>query len=197
MNIIKLEDFVELAINKNADCFAIYANQVMSVNEPSMYQDRQDYITRINVARTVNLPSEYIKYFDIFSDSDAIELPSHEPANHIIDFIDEKQSSYDSIYSLNEVELNTLRDYIEINLTNDFIRSSTSSTGSFILFVKKSNEDLRLCVNYRELNMITIKNCYSLSLVDESINRLTIIKRYTQLNLIAIYYRLRIKKSDE
>ena len=63
--------------------------------------------------------------------------------------------------------------------------------------MKKSDEDLRLYVNYRELNMITIKNRYSLSLIDESINRLTIIKRYTQLNLIVTYYRLRIKKSDE
>ena len=127
----------------------------------------------------MNLPSEYIKYFDIFSDSDTIELPSYEPANYVIDLIDEKQSSYDSIYSLNEVELNILRNYIEINLANDFIRSSTFSTKSFILFVKKSNEDLRLCVNYRELNMITIKNRYSLSLIDESIDRLTMIKRYT------------------
>ena len=63
--------------------------------------------------------------------------------------------------------------------------------------MKKSNEDLRLCVNYRELNMITIKNRYSLSLVNESIDRLTMIKRYTQLNLIAAYHRLRIRKGDE
>ena len=197
VNIIESKDFAELAINKNADCFAIHVSQVMSANEPSMHQDRQDHIARTNVARTVNLPSEYVEYFDIFSDSDAVELSSYESANHIIDLIDEKQPSYGFIYSLNEVELNTLRDYIEINLTNDFIRSSTSSTESPILFVKKSNEDLRLCVNYRELNMITIKNRYPLSLVNESIDRLTIIKRYTQLNLIAIYYRLRIKKGDE
>ena len=197
VNIIESENFAELAINKDADCFAIHASQVVSANEPSMHQDRQDHIARANVARTVNLPSEYIEYFDIFSDSDAAELPSHGPTNHIIDLIDEKQSSYDPIYSLNEVELNTLRGYIETNLTNDFIRPSTSPTGSPILFVKKSDGDLRLCVNYRELNMITVKNRYSLSLVDESIDRLTMVKRYTQLNLIAAYYRLRIRKGDE
>ena len=197
VNIIKLENFVELAINKNADCFAIHASQVMSANEPSMHQDRQDHIARANVVRTVNLSPEYVEYFDIFSDSDAAELPSHESANHVIDLIDEKQPSYDPIYSLNEVELDTLRGYIETNLANGFIRSSTSSAGSPILFVKKPDGGLRLCVDYRELNMITIKNRYFLSLVDESIDRLTMIKRYTQLNLIAAYHRLRIRKGDE
>ena len=113
-----------------------------------MHQDRQDYIARANVARTVNLSPEYIKYFDVFSDSGAAELSSHESADYAIDLLDEKQSSYDSIYSLNEVELNTLRGYIEINLTNDFIRLSTSSAGSLILFVKKSGGGLRLCVDY-------------------------------------------------
>ena len=197
VNIIEPEDFAELAINKDADCFAIHASQVVSANEPSMHQDRQDHIARANVARTVNLPPKYVEYFDVFSDSDAAKLSSHGSANHIIDLIDEKQSSYDPIYSLNEVELNTLRDYIEINLANDFIRSSTSSTKSLILFIKKPDGGLRLCVNYRELNMITIKNRYPLPLVDESIDRLTMAKRYTQLNLTAAYHRLRIRKGDE
>ena len=145
----------------------------------------------------MNLSPEYIKYFDIFSNSNTVELPSHEPTNYIIDLLDEKQSSYDPIYSLNEVELNTLKDYIEINLTNDFIRPSTFSTRSLILFVKKPNEGLRLYINYRELNIITIKNRYLLSLIGESIDRLIIIKRYTQLNLIAIYYYLRIRKNNK
>ena len=197
MNIIKSEDFAELAINKNADYFVIHASQVMSANEPSMHQDRQDHIARANVVRTVNLSPEYVEYFDIFSDSDAAELSSHGSADHIIDLIDEKQPPYGPIYSLNEVELNTLRGYIETNLANGFIRSSTSSTRSPILFVKKPDEGLRLCVNYRELNMITIKNRYPLPFVGESIDRLTMIKRYTQLNLIAAYHRLRIRKGDE
>ena len=197
VNIIKSENFAELAINKNADYFAIHASQVMSANEPSIHQDRQDHIARANVARTVNLSPEYIEYFDVFSDSDAAELPSHESADHVIDLIDEKQPPYGPIYSLNEVELNTLRGYIETNLANGFIRPSTSPAGSPILFVKKPGGGLRLCVDYRGLNMITIKNRYPLPLVDESIDRLTMAKRYTQLNLTAAYHRLRIRKGDE
>ena len=90
VNIIELENFAELVINKNADCFVIHASQVISANESSMHQDRQDHIARVNVTRTVNLSSKYIKYFNIFSNSDTAELPSHESANHIIDLIDEK-----------------------------------------------------------------------------------------------------------
>ena len=90
MNIIKLKNFAELAINKNADYFAIHASQVISANESSIHQDRQDHIARTNVIRTVNLSSKYVEYFDIFFDSDVTELSSHESADHIIDLIDEK-----------------------------------------------------------------------------------------------------------
>ncbi len=197
VNIIEPEDFAELAINKDADCFAIHASQVVSANEPSVHQDRQDHIARANVARTVDLPPEYVEYSDVFSDSGAAELPSHGPADHAIDLIDEKQPPYGPIYSLNEVELDTLRGYIETNLANGFIRPSTSPAGSPILFVKKPGGGLRLCVDYRGLNMITVKNRYPLPLVGESIDRLAMAKRYTQLDLTAAYHRLRIRKGDE
>ncbi len=93
--------------------------------------------------------------------------------------MNKKQSLYDLIYNLNEVELEILRKYIEINLASNFIRLFTSSMRSLILFVRKLDKNLRLYVNYRELNMITIKNRYSLSLIEKFIDRLIMIKRYT------------------
>ena len=64
-------------------------------------------------------------------------------------------------------------------------------------YSSKKNESLRLCVNYRNLNDVIIKNKYSLSLIDENLNRLNRIKIYTQLNFIVVYHRMRIKKNDE
>ena len=145
----------------------------------------------------MKLPPEYNEYSDVFSDSDAAELPKHGPADHAIDLIDGKQSSYDPIYNLNKMKLETLRGYIGSNVVNDFIRSFISPARLSILFVRKSGGGLGLCVDYLGLNIITIKNRYSLSLVEELINRLTMVKGYTQLNLTAAYYRLRIKKDDE
>ena len=200
MDIIESKEIAKLALDKNANSFIIHARQVLNTYKSFIHRDRRDRIVQARSAvrsGTVKLPPEYNEYSDVFSDSDAAELPKHGPADHAIDLIDGKQSSYDTIYNLNKMKLETLRGYIESNLANDFIRSSISPARSSILFVRKSGGDLRLCVDYRGLNIITIKNRYSLSLVEELINRLTMVKRYTQLNLTAAYYRLRITKDDE
>jgi hypothetical protein len=61
----------------------------------------------------------------------------------------------------------------------------------------KSNRDLRLYVDYRALNKFTIKNRHALSLIDETINRLSGAKIYIKLDLKDAYYRIRIKASNE
>ena len=65
-----------------------------------------------------------------------------------------------------------------------------SSIEISILFILKKNEDLRLYINYRDLNKITIKNRYSLSLISKTLNRLNNIKRFIKVNLKNIYYRI-------
>ena len=181
VNVIEPEKFAKLALDKNANRLVIHARQVLNAKyESVVHRDRRDRIVQArSAAGTVKLSPEYNEYSDVFSDSGAAELPKHWSADHAIDLIDGKQSSYDLIYNLNEVKLETLRGYIESNLANDFIRPSTSPARSSILFVRKSGESLRLCVDYRGLNMIAIKNRYSLSLVEGFIDRLIMIKRYT------------------
>ena len=66
-----------------------------------------------------------------------------------------------------------------------------------ILFVFKKNEKLRLCVNYRDLNAIIIKNRHSLLFIIETLNRLCEAKRFIKLNLKNAYHRIRIKRDDE
>src|SRR5437762_8606199 len=67
-----------------------------------------------------------------------------------------------------------------------------------ILFVPKGNDgDLRLCVDYRGLNSVTIKNRYPLPLVGEIMDRLSKAKVFTKLDLRNAYYRIRIREGDE
>ena len=66
-----------------------------------------------------------------------------------------------------------------------------------IFFVLKKNENLRLCVNYKKFNAMTIKNRHSLSLIIETFNRLNDVKRFIKLNLKNVYHRIRIKQSDK
>jgi len=65
-----------------------------------------------------------------------------------------------------------------------------------ILFMFKKNDSLHLCIDYQDLNKITVKNRHSLSLINETLNRLSKVKRFTKLNLKNAYHHLRIQCKD-
>ena len=95
------------------------------------------------------------------------------------------------------MELKTLKTYIETNLANGFIQPLKSLADAPILFIRKSNGSLRLCIDYESLNNLTIKNRYPLPLIGESLDRLGWAKHFTQLDLTSAYYRMRIKEGDK
>ncbi len=77
---------------------------------------------------------------------------------HAIELIEGKQPPYGPIYALSPVEVETLKTYIKTHLKTGFIRPSKSPAGASILFDKKPDGSLHLCVDYRGLNNLTIKN---------------------------------------
>jgi hypothetical protein len=89
---------------------------------------------------------------------DANALLRHEDWDHEITLQKGKQPTFNPIYGLSEKELGTLREYIRKNLEKGYIRASQLPAGYPIIFVLKKNGELRLCVDYRKLNDITIKN---------------------------------------
>ena len=108
--------------------------------------------------------------------------------NYAIELVDDRQPPYGPIYSLGPVELEILKAYIENNLANGFIKPSKSPAGVPILFDKKPDGGLRLCVNCQGLNNLTIKNQYFLFLVGESLDQLGRAQRFTQLDLTNAYH---------
>ncbi len=90
-----------------------------------------------------------------------------------------------------------MKAYIKYNLASGFIRSSKSLAGALILFDKKPDGSLRLCMDYRDLNNLTIKNQYPQLLVGELLDRLSRAQRFTQLDLTNAYHQMSIKKGDE
>ncbi len=95
------------------------------------------------------------------------------------------------------MKLEILKAYIKNNLVNNFIKFSKFSAGDPIFFNWKLDRSLRLYVDYQSLNNSTIKNKYSLSLVEKSLDRLGRARHFTQLNLTNAYYRMSIQKGDE
>ena len=137
----------------------------------------------------VTVPVDYLDFADIFSEKSANVLPEQTGANeHAIELEEGKQLPYGPIYSLGPVELETFKTYIETNLANGFIRALNSPAGAPILFVHKPDDSLCLCVNYRGLNNLTIKNWYPLPLIGKSLDRLGWAKQFTQLDLTSAYH---------
>lgn len=101
------------------------------------------------------------------------------------------------LYSLNQPEQLELQQYIDDNLAKGFIRPSRSSAASPVIFVKKKDGKLRLCVDYRSLNAITIKNRYPIPRVGDLLDRVEGCTIFTKIDLQHAFNLLRIRKGDE
>ncbi|KAJ1041357.1 hypothetical protein NDA10_003262 [Ustilago hordei] len=101
------------------------------------------------------------------------------------------------LYLKGPKEMSELRRYLDENLEKGFIRPSKSPARSPVLFVPKKDGGLRLCVDYRGLNEITVKNRAPLPLIEEQLFLLRKARIYTKLDLRAAYNLIRIAKGDE
>ena len=77
-----------------------------------------------------------------------------------------------------------------------FIKPSTSSWGAPILFVQKKDGTLRLCIDYRQLNRVTIKNRYMLPRIDDLVDQLRGACVFSKIDLRSGYYQLKIRNED-
>jgi hypothetical protein len=141
--------------------------------------------------------SEYHDFQDVFSAEEAKELPPHRSYDHKIETIDGQLPPHGRIYNMAQVELDALKSYIDKMLGKGFIRTSNSPIGAPVLFVKKKNGTLRLCVDYRALNKITIKNRYPLPLSGDLMDHLSQAKLYTKIDLRVGYNNIHIAKGEE
>ncbi len=89
------------------------------------------------------------------------------------------------------------RCYLNENLSKDFIQVSYFQMIISVLFIKKLKEELCFCVNYQDLNIITVMNQYSLSLISETLNHLSWAKIFIKLNIISAFNQLWIKEENE
>ena len=146
----------------------------------------------------LEIPEEYTMYAVIFSnEQDERALPEHQWWDHEIKLEPGRVPRHTRIYALSEKEHDALREYIDENIKKGFIRKSQSPISHGILFVPKKNGKLRLCVDFRPLNDMTVKNRYPLPSIKELQDRLGKAKYFTKLDLRGAYNLIRMKEGEE
>ena len=198
VQIVNPKEFVIAALDVDSETFVVHVVIWKREEMPVHSKNQAQVGTLLFDKALTEVLAEYSHYKNVFSAENVAELLENTGINeHAIELEEGKQPPFGPIYSLGSVELETLKTYIKTNLTNGFIRPSKSPAGAPILFDRKLDGSLRLCMDYRGLNNITIKNQYPLPLIGKSLDRLGRARRFTQLDLTNAYYRMRICEGDE
>jgi hypothetical protein len=163
---IAVVSFNTLSRQEDVEIFAVFMKNL----EIQLKKQSNNTITDLKSV----VSFEYHDFLNVFFKEKADVLSSHRKHDHRIELEKDHESDHEyvSLYNLSEEELQLIKKYLKEHLNKDFIESSIASYASFILFAKKSDDELRFCVNYRKLNAITKKNRYSIFLIAETIARL-------------------------
>ena len=135
------------------------------------------------------------EYPDVFPE----ELPGMPPdrdVEFVIDLVPGTAPIAKRPYRMAATELAELKKQLEELQRIGFIRPSSSPWGAPVLFVKKKDGSMRLCVDYRALNEVTIKNKYPLPRIDDLFYQLKGAKYFSKIDLSSGYFQLKIRESD-
>ncbi|MBW0566172.1 hypothetical protein O181_105887 [Austropuccinia psidii MF-1] len=157
--------------------------------------DEEEEPEEIETVMKVFTPA-YQKYLGVFCKVKTEKPPPHRAFDHHIE-LEGLLPPVGVIYSLSKNESENLRAYISENVEKGFIRTSSSSTGAPVLFVKKKNGGLCLCVGYCKLNAVSKKNRYPVPPMNWLLTVFNIAKIFSKIDLCGAYNLLRIKEGDE
>ncbi|KAL8117783.1 hypothetical protein AgCh_015616 [Apium graveolens] len=156
------------------------------------------------VAYVIDKSQEPAKHEDIpvvneFPDIFPDELPGLPPDREIefaIDLAPGTEPVSKAPYRMVPVEMKELAKQLQELLEKGVIRPSVSPWGAPVLFVKKKDGSMRLCIDYRELNKLTIKSKYPLPRIDDLFDQLKEAKYFSKIDLRSGYHQLKIKPED-
>ncbi len=136
------------------------------------------------------------EYIDVFPNDLPKGLPPERSIEHAIELIPGSSPPFRPTFRMSPAELQNVKEEVDKLLEQGQIRPSKSPYGAPVLFVKKKEGTLRMCVDYRALNKLTIKNKYPLPRIDELLDRLVGAKHFSKIDLRSGYHQVRIAEQD-
>ena len=141
-----------------------------------------------------------VKFKNLFQDFDFSLIEKfllHKAYNYKIELEEDFRTIKSRIYSIFYYKLMKLKKYFDENFKKNFITISLIVFAFFVLFVTKFNDSFRFCVNYKKFNVITKRNKYSISLIEETLTKIIDFKYFIKLNIIVVFNKLRMNSNSE
>ncbi|GJT57217.1 putative reverse transcriptase domain-containing protein [Tanacetum coccineum] len=123
-------------------------------------------------------------------------LPPVRPVEFQIDLIPGAAPVARALYRLTPSEMKELSEQLQELSDKGFIRPSSSPWGAPVLFVKNKDGSFRMCIDYHELNKLTVKNRYPLPRIDDLFDQLQGSSIYSKIDLRSGYHQLRVREQD-
>src|SRR4051812_44205261 len=136
------------------------------------------------------------EFADVFPDELPLGLPPKCDIDHRITLEPGHTPPWQPIYRLSPLELDAMREELDRLLKNGSVEPSVSPFGTLVIFVKKKDGTLRMCIDYQALNNITIKNRFPIPLIDNLTDHLFGAKVFTKIDLRWGYNQVRIHGDD-
>jgi RNase H-like domain found in reverse transcriptase/Reverse transcriptase (RNA-dependent DNA polymerase)/Integrase zinc binding domain/Chromo (CHRromatin Organisation MOdifier) domain/gag-polyprotein putative aspartyl protease len=136
------------------------------------------------------------EFADVFPEKLPHGVPPEREVDHRIELESGATPTAKPMYRMSQNELEELRKQLDELIENGFIRLSRSPYAAPVIFVRKKDGSMRLCVDYRALNKITIKNKYPMPRIDDILDQLKDAKVFSKIDLRSGYYQVRIKPED-
>jgi hypothetical protein len=193
-NVMKIHSITAASFNilsrqKNVEIFVVFMKDL------DIQLKKQDNNKIIDSKSVISF--EYHDFLNVFFKKKTNILFSHKKHDHKIEIETEKLHEYASFYNMSKDELLLIKKYLQKYLNKKFIKTSTVSYASFILFAKKFDEELRFCVDYRKLNAIIKKNKYLIFFIAKTIVKLFKARWIIKIDIKHAFNRIRMHSNKD
>ncbi|GKB26503.1 putative reverse transcriptase domain-containing protein [Tanacetum coccineum] len=150
----------------------------------------------LNIISCTKTQKYLLKGCDVFLAHDLLGIPPTRQVEFQINLIPGVAPVARAPYRLALFEMKELSDQLQELSNKGFIRPSSLPWGASVLFVKKKDGSFRMCIDYRELNKLTVKNRYPLPRIDDLFDQLQGSSVYSKIDLRSGYHQLRVREED-